>query len=304
MNIALCFCVRNCEEYLKFIFKNIELMKTLNNINVFSIFIYDNCSDNSGDILENYKNNNNNVIVKHIENKSNYRTKRIAKARNACLKIVYSELPDIVYHIMIDSDNVCSLKWDIDIINKYLNNFDNDNWDCISFNNDNYYDIWALMFDNFKYDCWGFGLDSRNVINIMQKCIIEKLNNCKTNSIDVISAFNGFSIYKTDKFKEFYYDGTYNNFKNLITKTDIIDTLNNLKKYNINVSINNNNQICEHLFYNISAFKKGCKIKISKFKIMNKSATLQQEQQKKTFNSNNIIYKKKYRRDMRFNMIF
>ena len=29
-NIALCFTIRNCEKYLPYIFKNIELLKTLN----------------------------------------------------------------------------------------------------------------------------------------------------------------------------------------------------------------------------------------------------------------------------------
>ena len=162
MNIALCFCVRDCEKHLESIFKNIELVKSLN-VNVFSIFIYDNCIDNSENILNTYKNQNNNVFVRTIINTSEYRTERIANARNACLNIVYNELHDIKYHIMIDCDNVCSPKWDIQIINNYLNNFDNDNWDCISFFRKDYYDIWALMFDDFKHHCWGLV-----VIRIMQ----------------------------------------------------------------------------------------------------------------------------------------
>lgn len=31
MNIALCFSVKNCGEYLNDVFKNIELLKTLGN---------------------------------------------------------------------------------------------------------------------------------------------------------------------------------------------------------------------------------------------------------------------------------
>ena len=54
MNIALCFTVRNCGKYLPDIFKNIELVKTLN-VNVFCIFVYDNCSDNSASLLLEYK---------------------------------------------------------------------------------------------------------------------------------------------------------------------------------------------------------------------------------------------------------
>ena len=38
----------------------------------------------------------------------------------------------------------------------YLNNFDKDNWDAISFNRNRYYDIWALLYDDFKHHCWGY----------------------------------------------------------------------------------------------------------------------------------------------------
>ena len=270
MNIALCFCVRNCEKYLKNIFLNINRIKTLN-VNVFSIFVYDNCSDNSGYILEEYQKNNNNVIVRNILNTSMYRTIRIAKARNSCLEIVYNELNNIKFHIMIDCDDICSPKWNIGVINHYLTNFDNNDWDCISFFRDDYYDIWALMFDDFKHHCWGFikYFHNETVVDIMKKSIIKKIKENNSNSIEVMSAFNGFCIYKTKKFKGLYYDGMYENFKNLVTEEDRINTIHYLKKYNLDVEINNNCvECCEHLFYNVSAFKRGCKIKISKFKVV------------------------------------
>jgi len=267
MNIALCFCVRNCEKYLDNIFTNVGLINTLD-VNVFSIFIYDNCSDNSGRKLEEYQQNNNNVIVRTIENTSKYRTERIAKARNTCLDIVYTELSNISFHIMIDCDNVCSPKWNIDVINNYLHNFDNDNWDCISFFRDNYYDIWALMFDDFKHHCWGFGNKSSNVVRIMQKCIVDKIQKSESNSIEVMSAFNGFCIYKTDKFKGLYYDGLYSNCKDLLTEEDRINTIHAFTKYNLSVEVKTQVECCEHLFYNLSAFHKGCKIKISKCKVI------------------------------------
>jgi hypothetical protein len=132
MNIALCFCVRNCEPYLINIFKNIyrlkSLLKNINiNNNIFSIFIYDNCIDKSKQLLNIYQKRNNNVIVRSISNPSNHRTERIANARNACLNIVYNELNNIQYHLMIDADDICSKRWNINIITKYLYNFDNDN---------------------------------------------------------------------------------------------------------------------------------------------------------------------------------
>ena len=275
-NIALCFCVRNCERFLPLIFKNIENLKTLN-FNFYPIFIIDNCIDNSYQLIDLYKKKyNTNIIIKKIENNSNLRTVRIAKARNECINIIYNQLSDISYHFMIDSDEVNISKWNLEVINNYLTNFDNDDWDCISFNRNNYYDIWALLFDNFKHHCWGFGKDSREVILALQKIIKNKLDCSDSNSIEVISAFNGFGIYKTNKFKEFYYNGLYKNFKNLVTDKERNNTIEELKKFNLNICIDENygkNPVnplscCEHLFYHLSAFKKGRKIKISKFKIV------------------------------------
>jgi hypothetical protein len=167
---------------------------------------------------------------------------------------------------MIDSDNVCSTKWNIDVINKYLN--DDDDWDCISFNRDDYYDIWALMFDDFKHHCWGFHTNSSIVVSIMRDCIVNKLNICKTTNIEVISAFNGFAIYKTDRFKGFHYDGLYENVKDLITEEERLNTIQMLKKYNLDASIHNNHECCEHIFYHLSAYLKGRKIKVSTHKII------------------------------------
>ena len=46
---------------------------------------------------------------------------------------------------MIDGDNRNTHRWNTDVINKYIENFDNDNWDCITFNRKHYYDWWALL---------------------------------------------------------------------------------------------------------------------------------------------------------------
>lgn len=271
MNIALCFSVRNCGKYLPDIFKNIELVRTLN-VNVFCIFVYDNCSDNSESLLLKYKNKNKNVIVKMIENTSPSRVTRIAKARNVCLEILYNTLEDISFHIMIDSDDKGAHKWNIDIINKYLHNFDNDDWDCISFNREGFYDIWALLYDDIKQHSFGYNPgDCPKIISMMREDIINRLQNLESNSIEVMSAFNGLCIYKTKRFKGFYYDGLYENFKDLFTDIERDKTVKEIeRKFNLIVEINHNSfggQCCEHLFYHVTAFKKGRKIKVSKFKV-------------------------------------
>lgn len=279
MNIALCFCVRNCETYLPYIFKNIERLQTLD-INVYSIFVFDNCTDNSERLLRNYHlKHMDSVVVKHIRNKSPYRTVRIANARNACLDVVYNKLENISYHIMIDADDVNSNPWNIKVIQDYLTNFDNDNWDCISFHRKHYYDIWALQYDNFKHHCWGFGDKSKQVVQFIYKDITNRLNSLEVNSMYVMSAFNGFCIYRTDRFEGFYYDGLYENVKQLFTDSERKQTVDVLKKNNIIANTLDyiskewmqyglqKPECCEHIFYHLSAYRKQRIIKISKFMI-------------------------------------
>lgn len=281
MNIALCFCIKNCGNHLPKIFQNIDAVKEIKNINVYAVFVYDNCTDNSAALLNDYKRKNpKTAVVKSFDNKNPARTVRIAKARNACLDVIYNELKDIKYHIMIDADNICAKNWNMKLLNDYLHNYDNDDWDCISFNRDNYYDIWALLFDNFNHHCWGFGNKGLNVVKIMRNMIIKKLKTCKTNSIEVLSAFNGFCIYKTDRFKGFEYNGTIENVYPLFTDDDRLKTEVELKTHNLNIkcqkksyfdtsgSVIKPEECCEHIYYHVTAHQAGRKIKISKHMIM------------------------------------
>ena len=106
----------------------------------------------------------------------------------------------------------------------------------------------------------------------MKDEILKKLNSSATNSIEVYSAFNGFCIYKSPRFREFYYDGYYKNVKELISEENREKTIQYLKnKYNIKPVCNeglDDGQCCEHIFYHISALMQDRKIKISKFKIV------------------------------------
>lgn len=123
--------------------------------NFYCIFVYDNCSDGSAKLLNEYKNiAKHNVIIYHnIGNKNKFRTVIIANSRNIYINILYNQLVDIDYHIVIDADNLNENMWNTDIILQYMKC---DDWDCLSFNRLYYYDIWALMYDNYKHHCWGF----------------------------------------------------------------------------------------------------------------------------------------------------
>ena len=207
---------------------------------------------------------------KRLENKSEKRTIRISKARNECLKCVYDELSGIKYHIMIDADDTNASQWNLAILDKYLTGSEDDDWDCMTFNRDHYYDIWALMFDDFRHHCWGFYHKSSMVVNVMRKAIAEKIANSKATEVEVLSAFNGFGIYKTARFKGLTYAGTYENVHELIADHERVQAQKRLsQKYHINVGVNiaKDQECCEHLYYHLQAVKKGRKIKISKHKI-------------------------------------
>ena len=265
-NIACCLCVRNCYKFLPAIFNNLNLLsKEFKNFNV--IFVYDNCNDNSEILLEEYKNTSTYkvFVIHNSDNNSKHRTVRIANTRNVCLDIIYNEIKNIDFHFMIDSDDVNILKWNIPIIQKYLNKND---WDSISFNRKDYYDIWALLYNNFKHHCWGFNNEIKIVIDFIKNDIQNKLKNLEEDDFECLSAFNGFAIYRTPMFKNISYDGTYKNMKELITDLEKQETLNYLKQQlNIDFKINENYiECCEHIYYHLSAIKHNkASIKISKY---------------------------------------
>ena len=266
--VACCLCVRDCEKYLPLIFKNLDKL-SLEFKQFVVIFAYDNCRDNSEKLLREYKESSNHeVIIRNVENNEHsLRTVRIAKARNTCLKIIYTELKDIDFHMMIDADDVNTKNWNINIIKKYLND---DTWDILTFNRDHYYDIWALSFNFYKHHCWCFinRMINLQVIDCMQKEIINCLKNLKKDELfECNSAFCGLGIYRTNKLNNIFYNGFYPDFRLLITDEERAKTIQYLQfKLQKNIILYEGNpEICEHQFYNILAIKKNnARVRIAK----------------------------------------
>lgn len=269
MNITCCLCIRNCEKFLPNIFKNLDsLNKKFNNLSI--IFVYDNCSDNTEKLLKEYTYTKkyNVFLINNNTNTSPHRTQRIANARNKAIEFMYKTIKTD-FHFMIDADDVNCNEWNIDLIEKYLLI---DTWDSLSFNRPNYYDMWALLYGDFKHHCWGFKNNSVNVIEYMKKDIIDKLDNLKLDELfECISAFNGFAIYRTPVFKNITYDGLYSNIKNVITDYERQKNLEILRKHIPNLYIDENHiEICEHIFYHVNAIKQNnARIRISKFCLFN-----------------------------------
>jgi len=105
----------------------------------------------------------------------------------------------------MDTDNVNCKEVNLEPLKNSLKRED---WDGLSFNTSpHYYDIWGLsiwpycfsynhFYNNFKYH------------TIIRNYIMARLTSLKPGQLlPCISSFNGFSIYRTNKFLNAYYDG-------------------------------------------------------------------------------------------------
>jgi len=203
-NCCICGTVKNCSKYLEKVLKNMELVGAL--FYSYKIIIsYDDSSDKSLEILENYQKLHSDTMILHVNTQEVYefRVYNIAKARNKCLDIIREQFSDYEYFIMMDCDNVCSDIRDLEPLKYYLCNSELTNgWDSISFNRDSYYDLWALSKYPYSFGCmhfrdwkaWGKYINA-----VIAKTPPKTLISC-------LSAFNGFAIYKTNKFLNCYYD--------------------------------------------------------------------------------------------------
>ena len=153
----------------------------------------------------------------------------------------------------MDFDDVNSKEVNIEPIKKVLNR---DDWDSVSFNKPLYYDIWALSINPFYLSCAHIG---ENAGKAMSKYIINILNNAKKDElIQCASAFNGFAIYRTEKFLNCYYYGRLN--LSLLPKDLIKQNIDLFKgKFDYNKV-----EDCEHRYFHLMAIDKNqARIKIS-----------------------------------------
>lgn len=207
MKCVICGPVRNCEVFLDKVFANIEKIGAL--FNDYEILIYyDPSKDNTLTKLKQYQKKNSRL--KLYINKllcSKYRTHRLAVARNFCLNYVKSkDLNEYPFFIMMDFDDVNCKEIRTELIPKYLAR---DDWDGLSFNTTpKYYDIWALSIYPYCFSYNHFKNSPIHNYRIIQNYIENKLSKLKKNDLlRCISSFNGFSIYRANKFLNTSYDG-------------------------------------------------------------------------------------------------
>lgn len=205
-NVFICGTVRNCEPYLDAVFQNIRAISSLF-ADAHIIVAYDDSQDKSLLKLTQHKReygdkmdillNSNPLSRIRTENISNARNKLIARMR----ELSAEERP---YFIMMDMDNVCENQPNLDVLRRAFQL--ESQWDTISFNRANYYDIWALSISPYIYSCWGWH-GAQSIVDLTRKFIIDKLDQVPTGELlECRSAFNGFAVYKTTPFLKCAYD--------------------------------------------------------------------------------------------------
>ena len=261
MKCCICGTIRNCEAYLGKIFENMEEIGSLFE-DYRIILYYDISNDNTLDILKEYGKKNSKLLF--YVNKSpllKYRTHRLALGRNFCIDTIKKRFSDYEYFIVMDCDDRCSYNIDLSLFSYYLNRND---WDSLSFNHPTgYYDTWALSKRPYSMSCHHFK-DNRSGQKLITE-IIEKTP--KDQLIPCLSAFNGFAIYRTNKFINCTYDGRFRT--DYLPKFLIKENI----KFNGNIDLNTHNaegymtllnEDCEHRHFHITAFfNNGARIRIS-----------------------------------------
>lgn len=260
MDCIVCLSVFNNEFGLPFVLENISKLKQIF-FKIQILVFYDHSKDNSLNILNQYKEKNENMeIIINNNEKSPSRTVNIANARNRLLEKIKEKYSNFPYFVMMDSNEYsCIGNINLEVLQKCLDR--NNEWDAISFDREaGYYDTWALSFDPYIYSFFHFQ-NWNKVVDGMRTCFDNRLKDYKTNKkgefMPVYSAFNGFAIYKTNKFINCSYSS---NINIELFPLDIVR--NEIEITNCNI-INYFENDCEHRHFHLEAIQKNdAKIRI------------------------------------------
>ena len=204
-SVFICGAARNCEQHLDGAFQTIQQLQSMF-ADTHIIIAYDDSKDKTLLKLaqQKHKYGDKMDILINRDPLSSRRTENIANARNSMLRRMREVGGRFEYFIVMDMDNACDTAPDLGVIRRAFQS--SNNWDAISFNRPDYYDIWALSISPYIYSCWGWK-NPVQVVNITRKYIIEKLRGLKPDELlECQSAFNGFGIYKTDPFLKCTYN--------------------------------------------------------------------------------------------------
>lgn len=216
------------------------------------VFFYDQSQDRSIYILKSFQNKypENVFIIENAINPGNLKTEKIAFARNGILDFIRKSPEKYDFFAMMDSNEYsCVGKIDIDHLLEvfYLTT----EWDAVSFVREaGYYDHWALSYDPFIYSFFHF-TNWQKVVAMMR----EDFNGRYLPSfregdfMPVYSAFNGFAIYKIEKFIDCNYSSIINN--SLFPENSIQNEIDIVREKIVGVKND-----CEHRHFHLESIRK------------------------------------------------
>jgi len=263
MKCCICGPVKNCGPYLNRVLSNVEKIGALFEDYQIILF-YDHSTDDTLLKLKQYQKKNHKLLF-FINKKqiSLFRTHNIAFARNHCIDKVREKYSDYPFFIMMDFDDVNCKNVQPEILKKYLNR---DDWDALSFNTvPKYYDIWGLSIYPYSFSYNHFK-NNQSYYNFLQNYVDNKLKKLPEGDLlSCLSSFNGFAIYRTEKFLNCYYDGKIRmdlipkrliDIHSFVTQSPVI-----YKRYQ---TVDGRFEDCEHRAFHMQGiFKNGAKIRIS-----------------------------------------
>lgn len=269
--IYICGCVKNCAKYLQGVFNNIQFISAFFQ-KCHVVIAYDNSDDGSLTMLKKISQEMNlPITILEGKNTSKYNVVNICNARNSILDYIRKQQQDpkqskFKYMLMMDMDNVSASPINMQVFHNTMSR--EKEWDSITFNQQDYYDIWSLSIDDYVCSIWHFeskpylGAKKENVRKLKQY-ISEKIKNTpKDELIKCKSAFNGVGLYKIDKF-------IYSHYEYDIKKTLRYISADEIKRnedkigFRFNINSWSEQYDCEHRYFYLKAQKlNGGKLKI------------------------------------------
>ena len=267
----ICGCVRDCEKYLRNVFKNIEILISL--FDDYQIVIaYDMSKDNTLEVLKHWKKmlpTDKMVILFNQNPLRRMRTQNISNARNALLDYMREDnTPNFEYCIMMDMDDVCAGPMNLGVLETFLDKEREEEdacWDALTFNRNIYYDIWALSLRPYVFSCWNFA-GGHKLVDTLRNYVQDKLNVVaqETPGIGLLqcdSAFNGFGLYRRAKFEGSTYEWNIHKNIEIIPRSWIQE---NEDAVGRTAELRETPDDCEHRYFHIRATQlNGAKICIS-----------------------------------------
>lgn len=132
------------------------------------------------------------------------RTVRIANCRNQLLKYIHGDsstldpsIRDNIWILMLDLDESNTPHMNVSSLNYVVKH--SQRWTAVSFNREDYYDIWALRYHRFDVNLWNVSPDinfSIKLTDIIAYDIERELNHSVDPFYQVYSAFNGLALMK------------------------------------------------------------------------------------------------------------